>query len=105
MLGVERDQDKAMNRKRLLEERLSVKKSICLVNDTNTVLWETREMQEQQKQTIGVFLSFYSLIFQEEGLLTLPTNTSVSKNPSRIPEMLKNKPVTTETENGIGVNQ
>ena len=62
MLGVERDQDKAMNRKRLLEERLLVKKSICLVNDTNTVLWETREMQEQQKQTIGVYLSFYSLI-------------------------------------------
>ena len=62
MLGVERDQDKAMNRKRLLEERLSVKKSICLVNDTNSILWETREMQEQQKQTIGVYLSFYSLI-------------------------------------------
>ena len=62
MLGVERDQDKAMNRKRLLEERLLVKKSICLVNDTNSVLWETREMQEQQKQTIGVYLSFYSLI-------------------------------------------
>ena len=62
MLGVERDQDKAMNRKRLLEERLLVKKSICLVNDTNTVLWEAREMQEQQKQTIGVYLSFYSLI-------------------------------------------
>ena len=62
MLGVERDQDKAMNRKRLLEERLLVKKAICLVNDTNSVLWETREMQEQQKQTIGVYLSFYSLI-------------------------------------------
>ena len=62
MLGVERDQDKAMNRKRLLEERLLVKKSICLVNDTNSILWETREMQEQQKQTIGVYLSFYSLI-------------------------------------------
>ena len=62
MLGVERDQDKAMNRKRLLEERLLVKKSICVVNDTNSVLWETREMQEQQKQTIGVYLSFYSLI-------------------------------------------
>ena len=60
MLGVERDQDKAMNRKRLLEERLLVKKSICLVNDTNSILWETREMQEQQKQTIGVYLSFYS---------------------------------------------
>ena len=44
MLGVERDQDKALNRKRLLEERLLVKKSICLVNDTNSVLWETREM-------------------------------------------------------------
>ena len=62
MLGVERDQDKAMNRKRLLEERLLVKKSICLVNDTNSILWETREMQEQQKHTIGVYLSFYSLI-------------------------------------------
>lgn len=29
---------------------------------------------------------------------------NVTKNPSRLPDMLKKKPVTIETENGIGID-
>lgn len=45
-----REQDKAQNRKRLLEERRQVKKSICLMKNDSTILWETQDQQERKDQ-------------------------------------------------------
>lgn len=48
-----------MNRKRLLDERRMVKKSICHINDCNTILWETKEIQEQRQQRTRVRIGLF----------------------------------------------
>ena len=55
-MAVAREKDESLNRKRLLEERRCVKKSICSISDTNTVLWETQELQERKRQRTEVMM-------------------------------------------------
>ncbi|KAM7456372.1 hypothetical protein BLSTO_02871 [Blastocystis sp. subtype 1] len=56
VMAVAREKDESLNRKRLLEERRCVKKSICAISDTNTVLWETQELQERKRQRTEVMM-------------------------------------------------
>ena len=91
-----------MNRKRLLEERRIVKKSICLVNEGNQILWETKELADENQHQLRVVL-FPIFYVQDERLPTMPTNQVVTKNPNRLPEISSHKPIAFENEKGINV--
>lgn len=45
-----------------------VKKSICCINSGSTVLWETKDIQEQRQQRTGVRIDF-SIHFRRSNFL------------------------------------
>ncbi|KAK8824925.1 hypothetical protein WA538_005591, partial [Blastocystis sp. DL] len=90
ILAVLRESDKSESRKRLLEERQRVKKSICHVNESEPTLWELQEQMERKKQRVD-----------EEEAQPLPLSMTKSKNPSMLPAIPRYKPVATESLKGI----
>ncbi|KAK8807548.1 hypothetical protein WA171_000503 [Blastocystis sp. BT1] len=90
ILAVLRESDKSETRKRLLEERQRVKKSICQVNESEPILWEMQEQMERKKQRV-----------EEEIAQPIPLSVQRSKNPSMLPAIPRYKPVAVESLKGI----